>query len=185
MFESLCGQELLDTVFLTTTQWSGVDPAEGQAREDSFRDEVLWSTLIGKGATVQRFNGTRESGLDLIQKLMSNTRKALHIQHQIVRQHMAPPETDAEKNLDKQLAGIEKRLKHQQESLEKRHQEALGAKDAELNQLRAAGQAEAQELEHARTERRFFERLLAAEREKAGPSQPAGSRPTTSGTSIS
>ena len=77
MFQSLCGQKVLENVLLTTTQWSKVDPAEGQAREDSLRDEGLWGGLIDRGATLQRFHGTRESGLELVHKLMSNTQKPL------------------------------------------------------------------------------------------------------------
>jgi len=87
MLRNLCGEEVLVNVLLTTTQWSKVDPVEGQAREDNLRDEGLWGGLISRGAIVQRFHGTRESGLELIQMLL-NTRKPLHIQDQIVRQHL-------------------------------------------------------------------------------------------------
>ena len=88
MFQNLCGKEALENVFLTTTRWSNVDQDEGQAREDDLQENSLWGGLIGKGATLQRFHGTRESGFELIHKLMSNTQLPLNIQEQIVKQNM-------------------------------------------------------------------------------------------------
>ena len=167
MFQKLCGQEVLENVLLTTTQWSNVNPAEGQAREDNLRDEGLWGGLIGKGATLQRFHGTKESGLELINKLVSKTRKPLHIQDQIVRQHMTLLETDAGRFLNEGLAAQEKRFKEELESLEKQLREAIEAKDDEMNQILAAGQARAQEkLERAEAEQKWLERLHAAEVDK-------------------
>ncbi|PUU74167.1 hypothetical protein B9Z19DRAFT_906561, partial [Tuber borchii] len=144
MFQRLCGQEVLENVLLTTTQWSKVDPTEGEFRENNLRDEGLWGGLIGKGATLQRFHGTRESGLELINKLVSKTRKPLHIQDQIVKQHLTLLQTDAGKFLNEGLAAQEKRFKEELESLEKQLREAIKAKDNEMNQILAAEQAKAE-----------------------------------------
>jgi len=169
MFESLCGQEVLENVLLTTTQWSNVDPVEGQAREDSLRDERLWGQLISKGSTLQRFDGTRESGIELIQKSISNTRKPLRIQHQLVKQHMALSDTDAGKFLNEGLAAQEKRFRKELESLEKQFREAIRAKDGEMNRILASEQEKAQEkLEKVADERRRLEGLHAAQ---PGPSR--------------
>jgi len=135
LFQSLCGQEVLENVLLTTTQWSNVDPAEGQAREDNLRDEGLWGGLMSKGATLQRFHGTRESGLALIDKLMFTTRKPLHIQNQIVGQQMTLPQTDAGKLLNEALAAREKRFKKEVEYLERKHWEATKANDGEMSRI--------------------------------------------------
>jgi len=175
MFQKLCGQDVLENVLLTTTQWSNVNPAEGQAREDSLRDEGLWGRLIGQGATLQRFHGTRESGLELIHKLMSNTRKPLHIQVQIVKQHMTLLETDAGKFLSEGLAAQEKRFSDELESLRKQLQEAIEAKDDEMNQILEAEQTRAQEkLERAAAEQRWLEGLHAAEKEKRKAKEKKG-----------
>ena len=164
MFQRLCGQEVLENVLLTTTQWSNVNPADGQAREDNLRDERLWGEFIGKGATLQRFHGTRESGLELINKLVSKTRKPLHIQDQIVRQHMTLLETDAGKFLNEGLAAQEKRYSGELESLEQQLREAIKAKDDEMREILAADKLKAQEkLERAEAERRWLEGLHAAE----------------------
>jgi len=174
LFQSLCGQDVLENVLLTTTQWSNVDPAEGQAREDNLRDEGLWGGLISRGATLQRFHGTRESGFELILKLMSHTRKPLRIQDEIVKHHMALPQTDAGKFLNEALAAQEKRFRKELESLEKQFREAIRAKDGEMNRILTAEQAKAQEkLKKAEAERILLEGLHAAETGGgAGPSRP-------------
>ncbi|PUU75514.1 hypothetical protein B9Z19DRAFT_896141, partial [Tuber borchii] len=167
MFQSLCGQEVLENVLLTTTQWSKVDPEDGQAREDNLRDEGLWGGFIGKGATLQRFHGTKESGLELINQLVSKKRKPLHIQDQIVKQHMTLLETDAGKLLNEELAAQEKRCRRELESLERQLREAIEAKDSEMNQILTAEQARAQEkLEKIAAEQRWLEGSHAAEIEK-------------------
>ena len=130
MFKSLCGEEVLENVLLTTTQWSNVDPAEGQDREDNLREPNLWGGLIGKGATLQRFKGTRESGLELINKLVSKTRKPLRIQDQIVRQQMTLYETDVGKFLNK---GPASRTREELEPPERQLREALGTGDYKMN----------------------------------------------------
>ena len=167
MFQRLCGQEALENVLLTTTQWSNINPAEGQGREDNLREEGLWGGLIDKGATLQRFLGTRKSGLELINKLIAKTRKPLHIQDQIVKQRMTLLETDAGKFLNEGLAAQEKRYSGELESLEQRLREAIKAKDDEMRQIFAADKSKAQErLERAEAERRWLEGLHIAEIQK-------------------
>jgi len=103
IFQSLCGQETLENVLLTTAQWSNVNPVEGRVREDNLRDEGLWGGLIDKGATLQRFHGTRDSGFEPIHRLMSNIQKPLEIQEQIVRQNMTLLETNAGQCINEEL----------------------------------------------------------------------------------
>jgi len=163
VFQSLCGQEALENVLLTTTQWSNVDPAEGQAREDNIRHEDFWGGLISRGATLQRFHGTRESGLELISKLMLQERKPLRIQDQIVNQQMALHETDAGKLLKDRLASREERLKWELEYLEKQFCEFTRAGDDEMNQILGAERARARRrIGKVAAERKLLEGLHAA-----------------------
>ena len=127
MFQNLCGKKAMENVFLTTTQWSNVDRAEGEAREDNLRYGGLWGGLIRKGATLQRFHGTRESGFELIHRLMPNMPKPLDIQDQIVKQNMTLLETDAGKCVCEELIAQEKKFKEQLDSLEKRLQDVMSA----------------------------------------------------------
>ena len=167
MFQSLCGQEVLENVLLTTTQWSNVDQAGGQTRENNLRDQNLWGGLIDKGATLQRFYGDKQSGLELIHKLMSTTRKPLDIQDEIVKKNLTLPETNAGKLINQELVAQEKKFKEKVESLEKAVREAIKAKDDEMNQILAVEQAMAREkLENAAAEMKLLEGLHAAEVEK-------------------
>jgi len=70
IFQRLCGQDALRNVLLTTTQWSNVSRAQGESRERELRGGDFWGGLIDQGASIARFLGTRESGLELIHKLM-------------------------------------------------------------------------------------------------------------------
>ncbi|PUU74175.1 hypothetical protein B9Z19DRAFT_1033627 [Tuber borchii] len=168
MFQRLCGQEALENVFLTTTQWSRANWAEGEFRENRLRNSEFWGGLTKEGATLQRFAGTRESGLELIHRLMSNKPKPLRIQNQIVEQHMTLLETDAGKCINEALAAQaqEKKYKEELESLVRERQEAMKAKD-EMKEILAVERAKAREkLEEVVAERCLLEGLYAEEAEK-------------------
>jgi len=72
MFKRLCGPDAPKNVLLTTAQWSSINPAQGESRERELRDGGFWGGLIAEGASVARFMGTRESGLELIDWCMRN-----------------------------------------------------------------------------------------------------------------
>ena len=160
MFQNLCGQKVLGNVFLTTTQWSNVNLAEAEFRENRLRNQDFWGGLIRKGATLERFYGTRESGLELIHKLMPNIPKPLDIQEQIVEQNMTLLETNAGKCLNEELIVQEKKFKKELESLEKSRQEAIAAKDNEMRDILAAEQEKARKkLEKAAAETKLLAEL--------------------------
>ncbi|RPB03413.1 hypothetical protein L873DRAFT_1591928, partial [Choiromyces venosus 120613-1] len=147
MFQKLCGRGALMNVFLTTTQWSRVtDLADGESREKGLcQDRNFWGILLEKGATLQRFQGTRESGLKLIADLMSNQPEALDIQNQIVTQNRTIVETDAGQCINEELIEQEKKYKRELEALERERQEAIAEKDEEMKELLAEEQKKAQE----------------------------------------
>ena len=167
MFQGLCGEEALKNVFLTTTQWSNVNLAEAELREDGLRNPGFWGRLIEKGATLQRFHGTRESGLKLIRELMSNVPKPLDIQDQIVEQNKTLLETDAGQYINEELIAQEKKHREDIESLSRERQEAIKAKDDETNEILAEEQVKAQKkLEEAAAEKELLAELHAAEIKK-------------------
>ncbi|PWW75439.1 hypothetical protein C7212DRAFT_364600 [Tuber magnatum] len=137
MFQKLCGSGALKNVFLTTTQWSRVtDQADGEVRErDLCKERNFWGLLIDKGATLQRFHGTRESGLKLIEQLMPNKPAALDIQEQIVTQKRTLIGTDAGQCIDSELATLEKKYQGEIETLERERREAVNEKDHEMKAL--------------------------------------------------
>ena len=94
VLEKLCGPSALQNVLLTTTQWSKVHRAEEESYEKDLRDCNYWRELVTKGSVIERFLGTRESGFELIHKLMNKEPKPLLIQNQMVVNNMALAETD-------------------------------------------------------------------------------------------
>jgi len=168
MFKKLCGPGALRNVFLTTTQWSKVDQAAEEIRESGLcGDRNFWGLLIEKGATVQRFHGTRESGLKLIDKLMPKQPEVLDIQEQIVTQGRTIVETDAGQWINAELIAQEKKYKEEIETLERERQEAIKEKDDEMKELLAEEQAKARErLEKSAAEKRHLEEMHAEEMRK-------------------
>ncbi|PWW79468.1 hypothetical protein C7212DRAFT_361947 [Tuber magnatum] len=180
VFQKLCGQEFLGNVFLTTTQWSNVDPAEGGIRENSLRGWDFWGGLIDEGATLQRFRGTRESGMELIRRLMQKDQKPLDIQDQIVNKHMTLLETAAGKFINEELIAQEERHKEEIEFLERERQEAINERDNEIREILAAEQARFQKnLERVSAEKKSLVELHAAEvkRRKGGKMREGMGRP--------
>jgi len=167
MFQRLCGPDALQNVLLTTTQWSNVDRAIGEFREDNLRHGDFWGGLISKGASLERFMGTRESGLELIHKLMENKPKPLDIQDQMVKKNMTLVETDAGKFMNEELLSLQKQYEKNLERLEVERQKAVKEKDDEMREILAQEQAKTQEkLERAEAERKLLADLHAEEMKK-------------------
>jgi hypothetical protein len=167
MFQRLCGPGALQNVLLTTTQWSNVDQPLGEFREDNLRHGDFWGGLISKGASLERFMGSRESGLELIYKLMANEPKALDIQDQMVQKNMTLVETNAGKFMNEELIALQKKYKENLEHLERERQKAVKEKDDEMKEILAQEQAKAREkLEKAAAEKKLLADLHAAEMKK-------------------
>ena len=154
IFQRLCGRNALKNVLLTTTQWSNVDQAQGEKREGELRGGDFWGGLITGGATVARFMGTRESGLELIDKLMGNTPKPLDIQDQMVEKKMAMAETEAGKFMNGELASLHKKYQKDLGEIKGEIKKAIKDQDAMLKDILAEQRAE------------FLKKLREAEAEK-------------------
>ena len=107
---------------------------------------------------------TRESGLELIYKLMKKEPKPLHIQDQIVEKGMALVETDAGKFINDELISLQKKYEKDLGTLERERQNAAMEKDDEMEKILAQVQAKTQErLEKAADERKLLASLSEAE----------------------
>jgi hypothetical protein len=65
MYERLCGKNTLQNVILTTTMWDEVDQKTGDERERELKTKY-WQTMLDRRSTANRFIGTRESALTVI-----------------------------------------------------------------------------------------------------------------------
>ncbi|PUU75419.1 hypothetical protein B9Z19DRAFT_994853 [Tuber borchii] len=174
MFERFCGPSVLQNVLLTTTQWSNIDHMLGWQREEDLRRQDFWGGLISKGASLERFMNTRESGLELIYKLMKKEPKPLHIQDQIVEKGMALVETDAGRFINDELISLQKKYAKDLGTLERERQNAVTEKDDEMEKILAQAQAKAQErLEKAAADRGLLADLSEAKMKKREEAEAA------------
>ena len=157
MFQRLCGPNALQNVLLTTTRWSKVDQEEGERHEGELRNGNFWGGLITEGAAVARFMGSRESGLELIDKLMGNKPKPLDIQDQMVEKRMAMAQTNAGRFMNEQLISLQKKFQKGLENLESEFRKAVKEKDDLLQEILAEQRAQSQRrLEEAAAEKKFL-----------------------------
>ncbi|CUS11021.1 unnamed protein product [Tuber aestivum] len=169
MFQKLCGRGALKNVFLTTTQWSRVtDQAKGEVRERALCEERnFWGLLIERGATLQRFHGTGESGMGLIDQLMPNKPAALDIQEQLVTEKRTLVGTDAGRCINEELIAQEEKYKEEIKGLESEREEAIKEKDAEMKELIAEELAKTRErLEKATAEMKHLVEMHTEEMRK-------------------
>ena len=145
MLQKMCGPDALQNVFLTTTQWSNVSPALGEQRENNLRHEDFWAELIFQGASLERFMGTRESGLELIRKLIEKEPRLLHIQDQMVEKGMTLVETDVGKFMNDELISLQNKYEKDLENLERERRDAIAEKDDEMEMILALELANARE----------------------------------------
>ena len=157
MFQRLCGPNALKNVLLTTTRWSDVDQAQGERREGELRNGDFWGELITEGAAITRFMGTRESGLELIDKLMGNKPKPLDIQDQMVEKNMAMAETEAGKFINGELGSLFMKYQKDLEDLRSDIEKAVKERDGLLQEILVEQQAQSQKkLEEAAAEKKFL-----------------------------
>jgi hypothetical protein len=116
MFEELCGKNAFHNVILTTTMWDEVDEETGRLREQELKSKY-WQSMLARNSTTNRFMGTRESALRLIEPLIeaANAKSSLLLQQEMVDMRFKLPATSAGQRLFSEM-----------EDLVKKRQELLG-----------------------------------------------------------
>ena len=160
MFQRLCGPNSLPNVLLTTTQWPDCDQALGEKREGELQSGDFWGGLIREGASVKRFMGTAESGLELIDKLIGNQPKPLDIQHQMVDEGKRFAQTNAGTFMNEGLISLQKQFKQELQDLKSEIQKAIREKDDLLKEILEEQRARYKDkLEEAAAQKKFLENL--------------------------
>ena len=90
-FHELCGDDsgMLENVILATNRWDLVGSEEvGIQRQTDLENDLLyWEPMCLQGSQVRRFEGTRESALDLIRLVMHSTTQPLKIRQEMVNKN--------------------------------------------------------------------------------------------------
>ena len=74
MFQKLVGDHSMTNVILVTTMWGKLQPFDnGEARVKELTEAgKFWGGMIGCGATHERYNGTKEDALRIVQMVLDN-----------------------------------------------------------------------------------------------------------------
>ena len=117
MFEQLCGENASHNVILTTTMWDEVDEETGTLREEELT-MTYWKPMLDRNSKTNRFLGTRESALHLIEPLIdaANEKSSVLLQQEMVDLRNKLPETSAGARL---FIETENLVKQRQELLER------------------------------------------------------------------
>jgi hypothetical protein len=130
MFRKLCGDNALKNVVIVTNMWGEEDPQVGEAREAELaREDRFFKPVLDKGAKIARNENTVPSAERILRLILQNHPLPLRIQEELVTEGKKIAETDAGKELDRQLN--EQIRKHQQEvkTLMEDMQKAMKDKD--------------------------------------------------------
>ncbi|KAG5651161.1 hypothetical protein H0H81_009653 [Sphagnurus paluster] len=119
MFRELCGDAATKNVILATTKWSDINGSVGESREKQLK-EKHWADLIQRGYELYRFDNAKESGLEIVNRILEKVKQAgnqtpeiLAIQNELVEIERILPETSAGRNLRytlQELVDIQRRV---------------------------------------------------------------------------
>jgi hypothetical protein len=113
VLREICGDPALENVILTTTRWGENRDGHDEERE-TYLLEHVWDPLLRMRAGKQRYHGTPDSAIGIVQDLLGHGEVVLDIQKEIVEEGRALGKTSAgtlvTDNLEELQAELEKRL---------------------------------------------------------------------------
>lgn len=155
-FRKLCGTESMSAVVLVTTMWELVTPrSEGVKREQELRDEPdFWGTMQREGSTIVQHANTRESALAILATLVGRGRgtTVLDIQHEMVDLGRSLDDTEAGREVDREMRAQREVFERRLEDTKRELQEAV----------ETSNQQHADEI--MREQREFEDKLVAIQR---------------------
>jgi len=121
MFRELCGPTALSNCVIGLSMWDEVSEEIRSARfQELCSKEIFFKPAIDAGAQALPYRSTRESALDLLQRLVKKQPKTLLIQYELVEERKLLRDTGAGIALLGDLA--EKQRKQQEQLLEMRRE---------------------------------------------------------------
>ena len=136
MFRELCGEQPLRNVVLATSFWNKVDVADGNRFEDELRtDNDFWAPMIARGAWMARFNGNRESALQIILTLVPRQPVTLEIQRELVDDSKELIDTAAGHAVNEELQRLTKKTQEEIARVRAETAEAMEQKDQEMEEV--------------------------------------------------
>ena len=136
IFRKLCGNDSLSSVSLVTTMWDKVDLKMGTEREkDLVSRDDLWGFMVGRGSSIYRHNGSEKSAWSIISRTVQTQKTTvLQIQKELMEEGKALSETQACRELIKDLDKIQYRHLEELKILQQEKETALAEKDDQFVQ---------------------------------------------------
>ncbi|KAF8436539.1 hypothetical protein L210DRAFT_2456969 [Boletus edulis BED1] len=106
----LCGDDVADKVYLTTTMWDEVEQSTGESILEELKTEY-WNPMMGQGARVVKCQKNENSAKRIIQEIVIQeaARKAVLLQKEMADVRKQLRETEAVQELHSQLEDLVKK----------------------------------------------------------------------------
>ena len=135
MFQRICGANSFKNVIVVTTMWDKVTPEEQERREQRLKESnVFFKSLMDRGATMARHDGTRDSALSIIQGFSEkNDIIVAKLVDELVEEKKSLLNTEAGKELQSEHRNALQEYQKHLQALEDEAKEAKqqGGKDVE------------------------------------------------------
>ena len=103
-FRKLCGPDPMKNVILVTRFWAKVTQQEGLEREKQLWTNLdFWGEMIEERAQMARYEHTRESGLAILERLITKGRVSLQIQREMCDEGKSLAQTQAGEHVSTNL----------------------------------------------------------------------------------
>jgi hypothetical protein len=125
LLTKICGDQFLRHVHLCTTMWSHIDKEVGDSREEQLKSE-FWKDLIDNGAMVERFDGSHESAIAIIDNSLrraSADNTILGIQLESINEQKPLSETEAGRVALEELQSTLQKYHHSLEDVDQQEEE--------------------------------------------------------------
>ena len=152
MFKQLCGDRALKNLTIVTNMWGEVSLEKGEVSEQELKtNPKFFKNAIDKGAVVVRHDNTAEGALGILRGIVNKPTIVLSIQDEMINQQISIRETQAAKELHRDIT---------EEANRKRAEMASYKKQAEANARRM------KQDQRAAVERERQQEINQMEREK-------------------
>ncbi|KAG8913701.1 hypothetical protein FRC02_005343 [Tulasnella sp. 418] len=149
LFYKLCGEESMKNVVLCTTMWNKEDISTAEAREQELLSK-FWANMTDAGASSARHFGSRESSLEIIEKIMGLPPVQLDIQASLA-EGKSLSETEAFREINGEIIALQEKYKGELDEIKQDLDEAKRDNDVKGQRLLEAEQQRL-EIENQRLE---------------------------------
>ncbi|KAI0118626.1 P-loop containing nucleoside triphosphate hydrolase protein [Nemania sp. FL0031] len=122
VFKRICGERAMENVILVTSRWNEVEESTGASREHELRDS-FWAYMLGRGSSLSRYHGDRESAWAIASQLLLKEAVMLQIQDEMVNRGKNLDQTTAGSFVDNSLAKQKSQFTKELEELEELRQQ--------------------------------------------------------------